>query len=44
MLQMNRFRVWVLSLAGLLAGTTCKGGDGVKVAPKAEEAPAADAE
>lgn len=31
MLQMNRFRVWVLSLAGLLAGTTCKGGDGVKV-------------
>ena len=31
MLQMNQFRVWVLSLAGLLAGTTCKGGDGVKV-------------
>ena len=31
MLRMNRFRVWVLSLAGLLAGTTCKGADGVKV-------------
>jgi lipocalin len=28
---MNKFHVWVLSLAGLLAGTTCKGADGSKI-------------
>ena len=31
MLRMNKFHVWVLSLAGLLAGTTCKGADGAKI-------------
>lgn len=31
MLRMNRFHVWVLSLAGMLAGTTCRGGHIVKI-------------
>ena len=31
MLRMNKFHVWVLSLAGLLAGTTCRADDGLKI-------------
>lgn len=31
MLRINRFCVWMLSLAGLLTGTTCRGGDIVKL-------------
>jgi lipocalin len=31
MLKMNRFYVWVLSLAGLLTGTTCRGDNAEKI-------------
>ena len=31
MLKMNRFYVWVLSLAGLLTGTTCRGDNSEKI-------------